>query len=319
MDVEQRSTIARLRGHAAPVRVAKFSNDGKQLATASNDGAAGVWDVEQAELIQLLREHSAAVTDLAFSPSGTTLATASADHRCIEWRTDNWQVSRTLNEHDDQVWSVAYSPDGKWIATVSRDGTAVLRSKGQTVVLKEEQSIVCLEFQPGGEGLLVGTGLVERPRFVDRKGNPPPGQAVEFIPEAPEDPAATFSVKVYKSVLGEHVELVHDLPLVSANFGPAGKRVVTLSSDGQVAIWDGDTGKRRYEVVKPTDPIQFADFSRDGRYVMTTQGNHASLWTIIDDQLLEVVKIDADGFFRRGQRLLRDILIPRSLPMGNGS
>ena len=318
VDIDHRSTIARLHGHAAPVSVAAFSNDGKQLVTASNDGAAGIWDVQQAKLVQLLRGHSAAVTDVAHSPDGTSLATASADHRCIEWRRDNWQVSQTLNEHDDQVWSVVYSPDGKWIATVSRDGTAVLRSQGQTVVLKERQSIVCLKFQPGGEGLLVATGLVEHPKVVDRKGNPPPGQAIEFLPESPQDPNATYSVKVYKAVVGEHVELVHDQPLASANYGPSGKRVVTVTQDGQVVIWDAETGERQFEVAKPEDPIRFAEFSRDGRHVMTTQSNLTSLWTVVDKRLLEVVTIDADGLFRAGGQLLHDTHTRRSHRMGSG-
>ena len=57
----------------------KFSPDGKQLATTSNDGTAKLWDEKTGEELLTLTGHTGSVFGLAFSPDGRFLVTSGWD------------------------------------------------------------------------------------------------------------------------------------------------------------------------------------------------------------------------------------------------
>src|ERR1700676_4668339 len=61
-------------GHTDLVDALAFSPDGKQLATASWDGTAIIWDVETGEKLWTLRGSWGVVSSPAFSPDGKQLA-----------------------------------------------------------------------------------------------------------------------------------------------------------------------------------------------------------------------------------------------------
>jgi WD40 repeat protein len=62
-----------------------FSPDGQQLATASKDGTARLWDLKGKQLVSF-NGHQGEVTSLMFSPNGEQLATASNDSTAKLWQ-----------------------------------------------------------------------------------------------------------------------------------------------------------------------------------------------------------------------------------------
>jgi WD40 repeat protein len=68
-----------LTGHAGLVVRLTFSNDSTQLASASFDRLAKVWDVATGEELVSLFGNASNVFGVAFSPDGNQLATAGAD------------------------------------------------------------------------------------------------------------------------------------------------------------------------------------------------------------------------------------------------
>jgi WD40 repeat protein len=74
-----------LLGHTAPVFDVKFSLDGHQLATASYDGTARLWDAVVGSQLFTLAEHTNRLFSVAWSPDAMQVASASADGSARGW------------------------------------------------------------------------------------------------------------------------------------------------------------------------------------------------------------------------------------------
>jgi WD40 repeat protein len=123
-NIRGRNSRVTLTGHGSIVTAVAFSPDGTQLATASGDGTARLWDTTTGTTQAILTGHDSPVTSVAFSPDGTLLATAARDGTARLWETTDGTTQAILTGHSSYVSAVAFSPDGTQLATASRDGTA---------------------------------------------------------------------------------------------------------------------------------------------------------------------------------------------------
>jgi hypothetical protein len=103
---------------------ATFSPDGRQIATASADGTAKVWEARTGECLFTLNGHSDQVMSVSFSPDGRRIVTGSRDQKAKLWDAKSGKELLTLKGHRGWVITVAFSPDGQRIVTASSDGTA---------------------------------------------------------------------------------------------------------------------------------------------------------------------------------------------------
>src|SRR4051794_8840225 len=74
-----------LSGHTRAIARVSWSPDGKQLASASDDNTAKVWDPDKGAELLTLRGHSDRVTSVCWSPDGNRLATSSRDSTSKIW------------------------------------------------------------------------------------------------------------------------------------------------------------------------------------------------------------------------------------------
>ena len=82
-------TTAAWRAHMKPVTDVAFSpEDGRTLATASDDGTIKLWNVATKQEMLTLQTHTTQVKSIAFSPDGNSLLTF-GDGKTLLWRAAN--------------------------------------------------------------------------------------------------------------------------------------------------------------------------------------------------------------------------------------
>ena len=74
-----------------------------QVATASLDGTARLWDVATGKEIAVLAGHTGGVNAVAFSPDGHRLATVGADGTARLWDAATGRETFVLSGHDASV------------------------------------------------------------------------------------------------------------------------------------------------------------------------------------------------------------------------
>ena len=73
--------------------------------------------------------------------------------------------------------------------------------------------------------------------------------------------------------------LKHRGMVISAQFSPDGKRIVTASWDNTAQVWDAQSGQPLTEPMKHSDKVRFAQFSPDGKRIVTASWDHtARVW-----------------------------------------
>ena len=112
--------------HQGYVLDEQFSRDGRSLVTASQDGAAYVWDVATGRRELLLVGATGAINAAAFSPDGNRIATASDDLLARIYYGADGRLLAPLAGHGKAVTSVEFDPSGRTVVTGSSDGTARL-------------------------------------------------------------------------------------------------------------------------------------------------------------------------------------------------
>jgi WD40 repeat protein len=110
-----------LSGHNHYISEVAWSPSGKQIATASLDSTAKVWDADSGELLQTFEGHIAFLEGVSWSPDGLKIVTAGADNVAYVWNAQTGTILLRLSGHKDGVTDVVWSPAGDLIATLSWD------------------------------------------------------------------------------------------------------------------------------------------------------------------------------------------------------
>lgn len=100
-------------GHEDVVFSICFSNDGKQIASASFDKTVHLWNVADFKLIRSFTDHSDFVYSVTFSPDGKYLLSASKDRTVKIVEVATGKAKLTFGGFEQDILAVAISPDGK--------------------------------------------------------------------------------------------------------------------------------------------------------------------------------------------------------------
>ena len=263
------------------VTALRFGPAGRTLAVGGSDGSTRLWSVASGTLRNTLRfGHVGHVTDIAFSPRATLLATASTDGTARVWRVGSGEPVSVLPGHENYVHDVTFSPDGSFVATAGRDGTARVwrAANGEAIATLHGHGdrVLAAGFLPGGRRV-VTAGVDDSVRVWDSVRQPylslvaRLGQPVERVDvvdgriEAITSDGRLHRLAFDGSRLGDGPAPVRP-PLRSADGATVrieGKTAVITRPDGRELVLRGHT-----------DLVTSADFSPDGRLLVTASRDH---------------------------------------------
>lgn len=92
--------VLRLTGHTGLVNQARFSMDGKWIATSSDDHTINLWEANNGKLVRILNGHTARVNQIAFSPDSKWLVSGADDNTIRRWKVEDGSPVQTLTLGD---------------------------------------------------------------------------------------------------------------------------------------------------------------------------------------------------------------------------
>ncbi len=158
-DLHDRSELARFcKAKGKEVTQARFSPDGRLLATAGQDFLVRLWCTETWSSLGILTGHWSTVTGLAWSPDSTSIAATDRSGRTIIWDINSKLAMKMLPRRKGACRAIAWSTDGQKIAVAS-EGLVSLWSTGDWQVLSQVEtgwSALSVAFSPDGRMLAWG-------------------------------------------------------------------------------------------------------------------------------------------------------------------
>jgi WD40 repeat protein len=328
--------IFSIAGPDAPLRLnnvvlvnsARFSHDGKVVATGGSDLIVRTWNSVTGEKLDEFPT-TGQTTDLAFSPDDRFLAAAgSIDTTARIWNVADGDLVGIVSGHRSGVQSVTFSPDGRSVLTTGRDGKVfVSRSEGgflQAALLGQRASVPNASFSPDGR-LVITAGDDGFARIwnadLDASGPGPPGTprslgshvlpvtAVAYSPNGKLvlTAGADGTARLWRPD-GVVLKLQHSGAVACASFSKNGALVITGSEDGTARVWHTANGTL-VAVLPHGAPVNAARLSSDGRTAVTAgRDGSARLWDVRAAKLLHTLQhakaVNDARFDRRGSRLV---------------
>jgi WD40 repeat protein len=138
-----------------------FSDDGRTLATAGEDGTLKIWDLAVGQITKTI-PGTDKITALRFGRGGMTLASASGNGNVSLWELETGALRLQLKKHSAAVNAIAFSTDGNLLATGGDDRTVIIwetaTGKARRTLKGHDLAVTSLAFSADASLLASGAG-----------------------------------------------------------------------------------------------------------------------------------------------------------------
>jgi|GEM_PF-1016523 len=142
-------------GFSGDVTKAVFSNDSRNLATATYDGWICLWDATSGVPIHKIKAHLSNIPNIVFSADGKMLISIGEDGLIQVWDAANLEPVTALKGWVNGANGFDFSSDGKTLAIAAKDNNVYLVDLGENKVIAtlkgHTKTVTCVKFSPSGE------------------------------------------------------------------------------------------------------------------------------------------------------------------------
>jgi WD40 repeat protein/uncharacterized caspase-like protein len=308
----------------ASVRAIAVSPNGREIATAGDDGVIRLWDASSFRQTRVLKGHAGAVYALDYWTDGTQLASAGWDGKVKVWDLKSDGQSLTFDAGAKQ-FAVAFAPEPslKYLASAGEDGVVRiwnLQTRELARSRLDHQSpdparaaVRSLSYAPSGSGEFISAGYDGKIRFYRTSGTIDTKDAygrkalrVAYSPDGTRvvtagSDAELGSAKVFDVRSGSARSLAgHRDYVVSASWSADSKRIVTGGGgrDKSVNLWDADSGRLLASFAGHQEDVEAVAFFPGGtRLISASEDKTIKVWDITERRvLLTAIGFGDDGY-----------------------
>jgi len=300
-------------GHQKWVCSVAWSNDGKILASGSEDETIKLWEVDSGREILSIRGHSGYVNSVAFSRDGKILASGSDDKTIRLWEVKTGKLLCILGDwsrgeyfgHSQGVTAIAFHPDGKTLASASKDKSVKVWQLGNDLfdpnygkvmmtLSGHLQPVRAIAFSPDGKILASGSEDNTIKIWDLSLGNTVKNlcnyyQGIHYIYAVAFSPDGKVlasggrdrNIKIWQIESGEILQILeeHSRDVLTVVFSPQGDIIASGSEDGTIKIWDRKTGQQIGNLEGHLKYVNSVTFSKDGKSLASSSSdNTIKIW-----------------------------------------
>ncbi|KAF2069233.1 hypothetical protein CYY_009450 [Polysphondylium violaceum] len=244
--------ISTLAGHEDFIRSVLYREDGRFIASCSDDKTIRIWSGETGSLIRVFpKVHTDKITNLHWR--GNNLVTVSRDKKVILWD-EYGKVIQEFIGHTQPVWGVSVSGDGKRIVSASWDQTCIvwdIESKQKVFTLsKHGNKISACAYSRNNKYIATGCWSGVLIIWDAKTGNQITSIKISdftilFLQFSPDDSMLCLSsvdtfTYVFETSQWKRVAKLegHTEAVISSRFSGDNKLLVSCSDDKTIRIYD---------------------------------------------------------------------------------
>lgn len=226
-------------------------------------------------LFKTLLSHSDQVYAVGISPNGQWVASGSGDRSVIIWDRQTQKQKYTLKGHTDRIYDLGFSPNGQLLATGSSESTIKIwqvssgkllqtltghRDRIYTVLFQDDDTL----FSSSADGTVRRWELQLNPKPQNNPKSNPQNNPKNADKNKPTNRTINVGTSVY------------DIAFSSDN-----KLVATANKDGEIVIWNLETGKAVQRLGDKNSPLRCIDISPNNKWIATgTEDGVIRLWSM---------------------------------------
>ena len=310
-DVDTGEQVAHFTGHDAPVHSAIFSPCGRYLATVTLDNAVQVWDIHNESVVMTPTTYEGDRLRLAYTSDGAIRIANIYEDEVQIWGVPQQEKLDTFDSQGTTTTAARFSTDGTQFAIANTRGNLQLwkvaspstvtlfpeykPSAYSVVFSRDSKTLVSSHWGTTGKVFSdVESRKIQRifPSLTERSSLRRTA-ALSPLDELLAAETGDANIKVWnidsETLVAELTE--HERHVISFNFSPTGKYLVSAGTEGELFVWDVKRWKKQHSLTpdenEGVDQVRWrmgdkrVAFHPDGKQVAAISYNDkARIWDV---------------------------------------